>query len=352
MTAVDHGRATLRAHGSLTCPDEAVPDAVVCAHDIDFAAMDCLETNLAALLRLARFKAIHGTLGAHWHFEYSESRGGEVKLEREPVADQIEMISGVEFTRPTLSTPIENGVLDVVARHGATLFFGDAFAMPWLPLYEKEHLEHTFVVTAANPKSGLVCVLDTYTNLSEHGRAVPVITTVDVRTAGLAITALARDARARTALAIRSVADRPRPAFTELCAVNAAEMVQSLARDDALRGFARYFRCEASRRNSVDGFVLACWLTARKRQLHHLWLLSGRKDGALSIGSLIEDFDSTVVEPWKRAAEFAYLLERRIRAGRQPSTAVFDFLEQTIHPAECGLAERFVRHLEGERGNT
>ena len=86
--------------------------------------------------------------------------------------------------------------------------------------------------------------------------------------------------------------------------------------------------------------MLDCWLIARVRALHGLWLtdLAAMQPTLLST-ELAQRFRTEVVQPWQRLSEFTYMLFRRVSQGRAAPLSCYQMLEQTIAPQELQMAQ-------------
>jgi hypothetical protein len=320
-----------------------VSSALLDAVDIDYAAMDCVEANVAVQLWSRGARDVHRVLGSQWYFAFDEASGvGGLVLDRLALVDQIPLLAGVALRIVGLGADPMANVRELVAAHGPVLFYGDAHAMPWLPLYGNEHLEHTFLVVAAAPGAGTVSIVDTYTNRTPHGNCAPVATDVQADVASRAVAALGTE-RAHEALVLEGEPRPPDLAARTLLADNVAGLLAELRESDSIRRFADHHERSAGAEAAGD-FALACWLVARKRALHHRWLMEAEKlEPTLLPPGFLEAFDARVVRGWTRAAEFAYLGARRARAGRGRPGTVYSLVREKLHLAELELATELER---------
>jgi len=303
----------------------------------DYTAMDCVETNLAAQLHLGGLGGVHRVLGSQWHFAFSEGRGiAGLELERLTLGEQLRTLGGIEVTDVRLEGDPIAALRQLVEQHGQVLVYADAFALPWLPLHGKERLEHTFLVRGVDPTAETVAIVDTYTNRTPYGDCTPVATDAAAAVVVDAIEALAT-ARSRQALVLSGGTGAPAFSPGPLIAGNAAALLSELRERDAIRRFATHYE-QAEDQAALEEFSLACWLVARKRALHHRWLVEvGGLEGEFLPDGFADAFEERVVEGWRRAAAFAYVGARRARAGRVRPGPVYD-LVRSLHAAELELA--------------
>jgi hypothetical protein len=320
------------------------------ADGIPYGAMDCVETNVALALRLRGVPALHG-LGGEWHFAFDpQAEDLGVSLERHSLGERLERMVGFTVCEyDGGATPLET-IAAVIERHGVAIVFGDAYEMPWLPLFGRESLEHTFAVIGLNRKAGTVSLLDSYTNISEHGEAAPTAALVPSQTVLAAVSAL------RTPCSGRVIGLAPgKPAAANCVGTqlveNAAAISDEIGDRRALGSFAESYEQALHDGRRAGQFVLACWLIARKRRLHCDWLDALVHDEAFDLpASLVARYDESVATPWQRAAELAYLVGRRVRAGKQAPTTVLRMIEGELAEAELSAAAALSAVVGGVQG--
>jgi hypothetical protein len=276
-------------------------------------------------------------LGSQWHFAFSE-RGGapNLNLERLTLKEQLLLLGGVEATDVRLNGDPILDLQELVERHGPVLAYGDAFAMPWLPLQGNAHLEHTFLVVGVIPATETVSIVDTYTNRTPHGDCAPVVIDIPAAAAAEAIATLATSP-SRQAMVLSGEVQAPSLSPASMIAGNVAALLAELRERDVIRRFASHFEC-AEDQAALEEFSLACWLVARKRALHHRWLVEIEECGeGLFPAGFIDAFEARLVEGWRRAAAFAYIGSRRASAGNSRPGPVYDLVRR-LHLAELELA--------------
>lgn len=305
--------------------------------DLDYVVMDCVETNLAAQLRLAGLVDVHRVLGSQWHFAFAEERGvAGLELERLEPAEQLRQLGGVEAMDVQLEGALIRSLRELVERHGPVLVYGDAHDLPWLPLQGKAHLEHTFLVLDVSPAGEAVSIVDTYTNRTPYGDCNPVAIDVAAAVVGDAIRGLAT-ARSRQALVLSKEIGPPSLSPKSVIDANVAVLLAELRERDAIRRFASHYE-GVEDQAALGDFSLACWLVARKRALHHRWLAEvEEREERLVPAGFIDAFEAQIVEGWRRAAAFAYVGSRRARAGKVRPGPVYD-LVRSLHLTELEMA--------------
>ena len=123
-------------------------------------------------------------------------------------------------------------------------------------------------------------------------------------------------------------------------------MLLQVQKKDLLRYFSHYYANEVTNIAAIKQFALACWLVARARAFHQLWLSdTARSHPELVDAAFVEQFLQNVSKPWQQVSEFAYILFRRVSQGRRAPDTCFQILEMTISPNEVRLATQLLEKL-------
>ena len=313
---------------------------------LDSDYLDCINDNLAALLRHHGAKDVRTPFACQWHMDFDEKNGDLPLpgLERVPVAGLIVEQTGLEFVAPTDQggDPVATCAA-AVARGQPVLAVGDAFMMPWQPYFGRQHMDHSFVVDGVSEDRELLHIADAYQNKTQWGEARPGTTWLPAM--GLAPILESSDGWQGGHLFVVEQSDES-PGEVDhraLVAANAKHVLDELREGRVLRRFSGFYAERADDLQAVRQFTLACWLVARARALHGLWLrdLSQRPEAVVDERTAA-DYDERVTQPWKRVTEFSYVMERRAGAGKAPPRSAFELLEGDVEAGEIAVAERLA----------
>ena len=307
---------------------------------LDSAYLDCIVDNVAAVLRHHGVRDVRTPFACQWHFGFDETADPPLPdLERIPFEDVVARLTGFELVcldaRGESADPVEACVA-ALGEGVPALVVGDAFLMPWQPYYDHEHMLHSFVVEALDEPRGRVGIADAYENTTEWGDARPIHAEIgadDLREIA-ASSPRWKDGRV---FVLRRTREPHEPDVRELVRANAAAMSDAGALS-ALARFRAFYAARAAEPDSAKRFTLACWLAARARSLHALWLHDVEAQLPPDAHGTAAAF-AELAAVWRRVAELAYVAERRARAGRGSPTTAFALLEREIEPRERALAE-------------
>lgn len=315
----------------------------------DSAYLDCLNDNLAVLLDQLGVRDVRTPFACQWYFDFDPAAARGPVLESLPVEELIR-----EQTGCTLQTfQFERGRAveqcgDLVQRGQPVLVFGDAYLMPWLPYFGREHMEHSFIVDGISADHKLLHIVDAYTNRTEWGMAEPTATCLPA----LGLEPIIHDfdsPHSGSFWIMRQTATATAADFGALLKRNADQMSGQAREDGPLAVFCRYYAQAITDVPAIKAFTLACWLIARARAYHHLWLsdvVRARPD--LLDPGFADLFAQDVVQPWQRVSEFAYILFRRVSQGRTPPDTCFQMLAQTVRPQESRAAALLAEQLASQ----
>lgn len=324
-------------------------------HGEDSDLLDCLDDNIAALLRHQGLKDARTPFALQWYFDFQAGKNGGFPLpalKRRPIKDVLIETTGYELSTPDAGDDATRRCADLVSEGNPVIVQGDAYLMPWLPYYGRQHMNHSFIVEAVD--DGLLQVADAYYNQTPWGEAAPTRTVLPAYALG-ALTDSAQASGEAPFVVLKRRAEPAPPDLAGLLRQDAAGIRRQLGERHRLTEFSRFYAGSITEPGAAAQFTLACWLIARDRGLHGRWLdglpaepQPGAESGpAASPGpaagpGFAEAFAERVVQPWQRAMQFSYVLQRRVEAGRAAPEAVFALIEQEIEPAETELAERLL----------
>lgn len=314
---------------------------------VDSAYLDCLNDNLAVLLLHAGVADVRTPFACQWHFAIDPERPEDtLSVERAPAEALIREQTGCALEwRQFEDDQFVAAIAPLVRDRRPALVIGDAYFTPWLPYFGREHMEHSFIIDGLSDDGRLLHVVDAYANKTEWGEATPTESYLPSMALERIIRAL-DTARAGSYLTIEQSGPPPPLDLDGLLRENAAQILASLRDRDLLGHFSRHYAGRTGDAAAIKRFVLDCWLVARSRALHGLWLADVARDRPDLLDTALADaFAQEVVAPWQRVNEFAYILFRRVSLGRAAPDACFRMLEQTIQPNEIRVAEQFAARL-------
>ena len=306
---------------------------------VDSAYLDCLDDNLAVLLKHVGVTDLRAPFACQWYFDFDPSAPA-ASVERAPVEELIRQQTGYLFRQHQFEAGryVER-CAEFLQREQPLLVFGDAYFMPWLPYFAREHMEHSLLVDGLSDDQRLFHVVDAYYNHTPYGLASPTATYLPAM--ALERIAQALDTPNAGTFLVIEAAGTPTPIdpATRLLS-NAEQMLAQLQERAALERFRRFYAERAQDAAAIKAFTLDCWLIARARALHRLWLSDVARQYPDVLDAGFPDiFQQDVVAPWQKVAEYAYICLRRVSQGRAAPDACFKMLEQTVAPNEIRVAE-------------
>jgi hypothetical protein len=320
--------------------------------DVDSAYLDCLNDNLAVLLDYLGVTDIRTPFACQWYFDFDPSAHDRRPiLESFPVEDFIRQHTGCSIKK----SQFERGravetCSELVQRGQPVLVFGDAFLMPWLPYFGQEHMEHSFIVDGISADQQVLHIVDAYYNRTEWGTATPTATYLPV----MGLEPIIHNVESPHGGAFWTMQqDGPAHAvdFLALLQRNAEQMGMQARDAGPLSRFCQHYAEAIRDASAIKEFTLACWLVARARGYHHLWLSDvASTHPNLFDPTFVDRFSQDVVAPWQRVSEFAYILFRRVSQGRTPPDTCFRMLAETIQPNEARLASDLAEQLTAKHG--
>jgi hypothetical protein len=320
----------------------AVPGPVD-VHGLDNDLLDCLDDNVAVLLRHLGVADVRSPFGCQWFFDFPQQAPEEdctfplPVLRRQQLSEVLATVTGFQLATPCVAAGDEERFCAEMLGEGRPVIVqGDAFLMPWLPYYGRQHMNHSFIVEAVG--DGMLDVADAYYNKTEWGEAAPTRTLLPAR----ALQPLAETARAAGEPPFLMLEPVGEPQPLDVAGVlrqNAAQIRGQLGERKLMTAFSQYYADAITAPGAAERFSLACWLIARDRALHARWLGDLAADQGSPVGAHVaEAFAERVAAPWQQALRFSYLLQRRVKAGKSAPDSAFQQIEREIEPAEIQAA--------------
>lgn len=251
-------------------------------------ALDCVQTNLAAMADRLGGAGAHLALGAPLRFE-TEPGAARVAASLEHRLAAADDLLGLRVERRWEG--IDGPALRaLVAEHGPLHVVADAFGLQWTVLFGRQHSDHTFILAGPNT------VVDAYHDDTAWGACRPGV---------WRITDAELDACVPSATVLRLAAG-PATACEDVLRVNAHSLA---AAGPAI---------EAYLAASVPSdLVLDIWLLGRSRLLHAAWL---ERQGLPAAEMAAQ------ARAWLTLASTSYVVLRR-SAGGAPASVVDELRE-------------------------
>lgn len=271
---------------------------------------DCVQVNLAALAERRYGEGTGLRLGAVLRFQPSPGPDGLPTVERDVrqhLADARELLG---LSARTIS---HNLPLDRIDPGPGCFLVADAYYLPWVPYYGKQHIEHSFLLLARD--GATVTVEDNYLNETPWGSARP--GTWRVPSGELA-------ELPGCALAARLVAE-PRPPADITPRHEPAD-------PDVVDRYADAYARHPERAVALRRLTLETWLLARSRKLHAAFL--GARQAALPAAPHDQ------LGAWGAFTEQVYLASRRVDRGRAEPAGLLDRLAELLHADRAAFADR------------
>jgi len=295
--------------------------------------LDCVEDNLQYLLAEAGERDSLGPFAREWSFRWAGSEALPSLFTR-TLDSRVEEDTAWRIVRGSSGDNLE-AVSDRLRDGKAVVLLGDAYEMPWLPYYQRSHMEHSFVLTGVNPSENSAYFgVDMYWNDTQWGRARPVRLALDqdnlISILGSApVVTLALEAGGRSQA----------PSVSHVLATAAHEILAASAPGGAMARWCRSQQRLWEDPAAPSRVALLCWLAQRARSRLVTWASTDVSEGSDSVVQVMQE---EVLPAWRRAAELAHLAERRAGRGRSAPGAVLDEIVGPVAAAESRAAERAV----------
>jgi len=316
---------------------------------VDAAYLDCVADNLAVLLCHLGVADVRTPFACQWYFAFDLALHGDLPiLAKKPITDIIRQQTGCAVQQHRFDSNRYIEALETSINHNSpVMILGDAYHMPWLPYFGKEHMKHSFIIDGFNENKTLLHIVDAYFNRTEWGDATPTETTLPIRELVRVIEEL-DDPDSGSFFTMQREEPQPTIDISSLLLQNAEHILAQVRDKASIHNFSEYYARHSTNSAVMKQFVLACWLAARSRALHQLWLADIARERPQLLESLFtEQFSRNISKPWQRVGEFAYILSRRVSQGKRPPDMCFRLLEQVIAPNEIQAATSLLRLLPG-----
>jgi len=289
---------------------------------LEAAALDCIQTGLAALADRYHGAGAHLVLGARLGFLATPVPGRPPRVE--PSTDQrlaeADELAGLRVAecRDGLDGPalrrFAAGPLYVVA---------DAFDMPWTPYRGQRHMDHSVLLVPAGDE---FAVVDPYHNDTQWGPARPGVWRLAA--AGL-------DAAVEGGASAMVVVAGRRPVLDAAKVLGGNAAVLAAAGPDVARYLAAA-REALDRVDEMERLVLDVWVLGRSRLLHAAWLATVPGLPAPLLAAA-----RSRAEDWLRLAAQSYVGVRRLQRGSALPPSVIQRLAELLD-GDAELAEQLA----------
>lgn len=311
--------------------------------EVDSRYLDCVDDNVAVLLKYAGHGDTRTPFACEWHFAFA-SATHTVAVFRTPIEDRIARWTPYRLVRERVGGDVIAWCRDRVVSSGPILLYGDAYFMPWLVYAGHQHIEHSFLVDAVTADDG-VRIVDAYCNRTTWGDIRPTECWISHKTFLECVQTLETPMSATSARVERTDM-RPGAELVAELRTNAAAMLAAAAEQGAMSAFVDAYTTAISDSAFVTRFVLDCWLAVRVRGLHALWLTDiAEQRPDIIAPRLAERFRVDVVSAWQRVNELAFLMQRRVSLGRSAPAGALDWIREAVIPAERKVAVELSEHL-------
>jgi Butirosin biosynthesis protein H, N-terminal len=302
--------------------------------DVDSENLHCMAANLAVALHYYGLANLRGCFGSTWHFDFSEATG-RIELSPDGIEKDIERETGYAL-RPFTGEDLERDLTASIAAGRPSLVCADAFLMPWVPYYSHMHTPHWFLVEGIDTATGLLQIVDASRVSTRWGEARPTRAIYPLSSAAAAIAAM-EDRDAALVCDLRRVSAGRPAAPADQVAANCERILRTVGAERAIVRFSDWFRDRVGVREEIDRFGHLCWLSARARRLHLLWL----QEVAAAPHAGILAF-TQAARAWQRASAFAYVASRRMEQDGSPRQIAFDVLREEVSHAELRSADALL----------
>lgn len=314
---------------------------------VDSAYLDCIADNLAVLLCHLGVVDVRTPFACQWYFAFDFALHGDLPiLANKPITDIIRQQTGCAVQKHRFDGNRYMEALETSIHHNSpVMILGDAYHMPWLPYFGKEHMKHSFIIDSFNENKTMLHIVDAYFNRTEWGDATPTETILPTTELERIIQEL-DDSDGGSFFTMEREEPPPTIDIPSLLIQNAGHILAQVRDNAAIHHFSEHYARNMTNSVVIKQFVLACWLVARSRALHQLWLADiTRERPQLLEPTFAEQFSQNISKPWQQVGEFAYILSRRVSQGKRPPDTCFRLLEQVIAPNEIQAATSLLRFL-------
>lgn len=287
---------------SLPSPASPLAPSLPSPASLAYDLFDCVQVNLAVLADRWHGAGTHLRLGATLRFRPVPGPDGLPTVERtveQHLADaerHLGIVSG-ELRR-------EVPAAEIRPAEGCYVV-ADAYRLPWVPYFERRHMEHSFLAETGGP--GGVAIVDGYHNETPWGSTRPGQWSLG-------------NAEFADAVSVAPLVARLTPT-----PVGHAASVRDcdLAGPDAIAAYVAAYAKHPDRTAALSRLALETWLLARSRKLHAAFLEGSG-----------EPFDANAItahlRAWDSLTEQVYLALRRVERGRAEPQGLFARLTERL----------------------
>lgn len=315
---------------------------------VDYEYLDCIENNIATLLAYEGVQDLRTPFACQWYFFFQEGAKNRVRVKRQAVEDLVLKYTGYRVSQYSLNDkPLDLELYTAhIERKKPLLIIGDAFYMSWLPYFQREHMDHSFIVAGIDEERSVVKVVDAYYNHTEWGLVEPVDTNIPLAEL-CKITDSLGEGKEYIILEKREGDYAISWNWNGILKENATSIAQNIDRRNMLGQFCEFYRNRLDDIEEIKTFVLDCWLIYRNRKMHSLWLVdSARREDESWHGEIAESFNKEIVTAWQRVNEFAYIMLRRLVRNKKAPETSFDLIENELRASEVKLAMQIIDRTE------
>ncbi|MGF7050447.1 hypothetical protein J2T13_004985 [Paenibacillus sp. DS2015] len=316
---------------------------------VDTNYLDCVCDNIAVLLQNKGIEDANDIFASSWYFDFSIEQNYDVpSLDFMSLSDRLLRYTGYNFTRNIFySKSYRETIYELLKLERPLIVFGDTYYMPWLAYYEKEHHEHTCIISGIDLQKDTVTIIDAFQNRTPWGDISPQIVEVPIEALVRAIEYL-RTPEYRSYYYLLKENDPDPISYIHILNTNQKLILQKVMKENTIHQFSNYYREKFLDHEEAQKFVLSCWLSARARANHYKWL--SKLDNNLISDDLIKKFNKNIVLPWRQVSEYSFILSQKIDTLEQVPETCFRILEERIAPAEIDFAQNLASILNVKGG--
>ncbi|RJX37517.1 hypothetical protein D3P09_21275 [Paenibacillus pinisoli] len=312
---------------------------------VDTSNLDCIHDNIAVLLHHGGILNADHIFASTWYFDFIADETAVTpivpKLDYLALPERISY-AGFELTEKKFREgDYISTITDLLAQGNPLIVFGDAFYMPWLHYYSREHHEHTIIIAGINSATKKIAIIDAFQNLTPWG-------TIHRQKKEISLTVLIeaieklQTTKRKSYYLLNKIGPQTSLGNEIIMNINSERIIQKVGEEQTISKFSSYYKERFMSREYLDQFVYSCWLTARARVNYHKWM--SYIDSKMNTVSLINEFYETIVKPWNQVSTFAYVLSVKLDQYDRLPTSCFDLLEKRVEPAELAFAKKCL-HL-------
>jgi len=314
----------------------------------DAQFLTCITCNYYAILKFLRAANVSAALAQNFYFEFRSNDLLDLSYSFEKHSNEENISNWTGFASEVFHAQDVGDFLDCVEgklqRDNPVLCFGNGFNMAWTPFYQKEDVEHSFIITCYDRIEGRVQIVDCYVNNTKYGKAVPVTCWIEVTL----LDDILRNVPGHTDYKLLYFVNGVKPGNIDQDAI---AVIFKRTRDEYLAavdqniGLNRLINTLASRDGSkelITQLSLLFWLGLRSREYYLRWLGKVYIDFPnLPLHGIIQQVEANILPKWKKLNEITFILSKRSERGIVSLEAVIELMK-SVYIDET----RFVQYLE------